>query len=126
MPKSAKTHNEMRTVVCAICTFKGSSPRKITGKCLERVKSYVFTNYNPEDINYPSHACSRCYKLLENIEKGVKTIDDLPDPLDLSEVKLPDSRMTTRLSSPETKTHCDCYICEEGGIQFKYGNKLCS
>ena len=115
----AKTHNEMRAIVCLVCSLKGSSPRKITGKNLERVTTYYLTNYNPEDVNFPSHICDRCRKLLENIEKGKNKIEDLPEPIDMTQVKLPSPRMETRTSSVQNKKLCDCYICEIGRVNAR-------
>ena len=128
MPKQPKTHSEMCQLVCLICNLKGSSPRKITGKCLERVQKYFMATYDIENPNYPSSVCSRCNKLITQIDNGKKTQQDLPNPIDLSLVKLPTPKKETRFSSTETQTFCDCYICETGRqnpsqIGNSYGGK---
>ena len=114
MPKQPKSHSEMRSLNCLICNLKGSSPRKITGKCLERVQKYFMATYDIENINYPSSVCGRCNNIITAIEKGTKTKEDLPQPLDLSLVKLPTPKKETRLGSSESRTFCDCYMCETG------------
>ena len=73
MPKQPKSHSEMRSLNCLICNLKGSSPRKITGKCLERVQKYFMATYDIENINYPSSVCGRCNNIITAIEKGTKT-----------------------------------------------------
>lgn len=116
MTKTTNSHSTMRSMVCLLCIYKQKSFRKITGKTLEKVQSHFFENYDPNNINYPSHICSRCNTLLDQIEKGTKTTDDdLPNLIDLRQVKLPEHKIATRSSgSAENKIFCDCYICQEG------------
>ena len=107
--KSAKTHRIFRSQVCLVCAKKGSSPRNITGKLLEQVHKYWIENYDPTNPKLPSSLCSRCRHLFYEIDKGTKTIEDLPELFDFSQLKFP--KHTRSTSNLDDLTHCQCDLC---------------
>ena len=120
MPLQPKTHREFRAAVCLVCLTKGSSPRKIGGVVLQRVKSIPkFSEFDPTDEKLPSVCCSRCNKLLVQIEKGEKALSDLPE-VDLSQLNFPVSTphqlRVNGVSCLDELKHCACSICEIGRV----------
>ena len=88
----AKTHQELRSLVCLVCGLKGSSPRKLTGEILKKVQKHFFSNYDPSMVDiekFPSSCCSKCYNDLVAVENGKKTSDDLPDIIDFPQLNFP-------------------------------------
>ena len=65
-----RTHNENRALVCLMCFEKGSSMRKITGVILSRIQKYFIEDFATSTLELPSSICSRCRKILINVENG--------------------------------------------------------
>ena len=119
MPNKRKNHGELRALVCLLCGLKGSAPRKIAGQLLIKVQTHFMTNYDPETMlepeKFPSSCCSKCYNDLAKIDKGKKSPEDLPDPIDFRQLQFP--RVGTRSSGVQCLDEmidCDCHLCTIG------------
>lgn len=101
---SARSHDENRHRVCAVCMEKGDCP--ISHAILERIKKYFIENFDVNDQCIPAAICSNCRSNLQKVDSGQKDTSILPDVFDFSLVK-PAFEAQTR----EQKYLCDCIIC---------------
>ena len=64
------THDQNRSKICLMCWTKPNDKNRtrIQGINLTRIKSLFMTNYDTEDPYMPNALCSRCAKLLYNVE----------------------------------------------------------
>ena len=128
MPGNAKTHLEFRSLVCLCCWKKGSSPRNIgTGVLLKRIQAIPkYATYTTSDQKLPSVCCGACNKILTQIEKGEKTLNDLPEGIDLATLKFPVSTphqlRINGVATIDQLTHCECTICEIGRQNGNHGS----
>lgn len=113
MPKEAKTHGQLRSMVCLVCFQKRSDIWIITGGVvLERIRTSFMTNYDPEDQYVPNGLCGRCRKILERIAGGSADADSLPNPVDFGALDFP--ALTRSSGAPKEQqdlTNCPCGIC---------------
>ena len=116
-----RTHKHYRLAVCVICVKKGNSPRPITetGQLLKQIQRHWIENYDPKNPKLPLSVCGRCRMILSAIDKGGKTTEDLPDPVDFSEWKYPglgSTRSSIGLDQLDEQVNCQCDLCRIGRV----------
>ena len=107
-----RTHAENQSQVCLICFQRGSDMRKLVNVNLLRVRKYFFEDFDPSEVKLPNGICSRCRKLLENVEKGSKDTSDLLAPIDFNTLKFPALTRSLGSTSLESLVGCQCSICK--------------
>ena len=111
----AKTHKELRSLVCLICIQKLKTMKPISGSptdpkensLLDKIQKAFLINYDPGNPKLPSAICSHCYNIL------VRTPDKLPDPLDYSQLTFPTRAQIRewKISSLDELKGCTCTPC---------------
>jgi hypothetical protein len=93
--------------------------RKLVNVNLLRVRKYFFEDFDPSEVKLPNGICSRCRKLLENVEKGSKDTSDLLAPIDFNTLKFPALTRSLGSTSLESLVGCQCSICK---VANAFGN----
>lgn len=80
-----------RAKVCFLCFKKNRNVVNLIegGKIFSRVQNCVENKINFEDERVPKGICSNCRKLVLLVEKGKKTIEDLPKLYDYNKIIIP-------------------------------------
>ena len=69
MPKSARTHDEARAVVCCCCGRKVTDGKGCSTKMAELVRQFAHKNFSVENLFHPTALCSTCRVSLSAFEK---------------------------------------------------------
>lgn len=102
---SARTHDEAREKVCAVCiNLWGTKAVRRVSEVEERlIQQHVLEGYTPINMFFPSGICVRCIHLLHQVKEGREVELKLPASYDC---ELP---RHTRASEGEV---CTCRWCD--------------
>ena len=102
--ESARSHEEGRNLVCAVCTnlWGKKAVRTVSEKEERLIQQNVMGSYTSSNTFFPSGICFKCIYLLQKVEKGEEV-----------ELKLPDNYFCQLDRQTRSSDHaCQCRWCE--------------
>ena len=115
----AKTHDECRQSICAICYSESGlkASRSVSPSQEKQIKLLINADYSIVDKCYPSGLCHNCHTALTKIKSG--------QPVTILSV----SEHFGSPVPPQLRNHfCDCIICRRSrlnGLQWKQFVREC-
>ena len=117
--KDAKTHRELRNLVCLVCFNKLKTMKPITGSptapssLLQKILISFMENYDPANPKLPSALCSHCFNHIQ------RNPDKLADPIDFSKLEFPSMAQIRelKLASLDEMRGCTCSLCVVGVVE---------
>ena len=69
--RSAKTHSDCLSIVCAVCWRKKDNSRNVSDSVADNIRQFVYEGYDRDSGYHPCVICDGCRKTLTDLAKVI-------------------------------------------------------